>query len=306
MTDSSDSSIPTPYGSDASNDHFQLQYYDPPNGLEKYILTTFDVQFNEDVVKGRHLGAMGQLFLAVSGRGYVQFDDRKDWVDGRPILFNAFEVATPYEMHGPYRNIGASLSPYGWAALTQAPLDRYGNCLLPASDWLGEEVNHMSDDIIARCKSGELTGEEACAEIAEWIRPRLKPIPEAHEAVIDRVFAWLSISLNPPIDDLFEGASYSRRQIERLVGRYFGFTPKALARKFRAIRAANLLAQPDLTDEGEAEIADAFHDQSHMIREFRRFCGFTPTHIKGLDDSMFKRLTHMQNLDRLEQFRAIK
>lgn len=285
--------------------HFDLDYFDPPEGLEKYILTTFDVQFNEDVVEGRHVGAMGQFFLAVSGRGYVQFGDRKDWVDGRPMLFNAFEVATPYKMQGPYRNIGASLSPYGWAALTQAPLDKYGNRLLSASDWLGEEVNHLSGDIIARCQSGELKGEQACMELAEWIRLRLKPIPKAHEAVIDRVFAWLSISLNPPIDELFEGAPYSRRQIERLVGRYFGFTPKALARKFRAIRAANLLAQPDLTDEGEAEIADAFHDQSHMIREFRRFCGVTPTHIKGLDDRMFKRLTYLQNLDRLKQFRSI-
>lgn len=284
---------------------FDLEYFDPPEGLEKYILTTFDIQWNEGVVEGRHLGATGQLFLAVSGRGYVQFGDRKDWVDGRPMLFNAFEVATPYKMRGPYRNIGASLSPYGWAALTHAPLDRYGNRLLSASDWLGEEVNHMSDDIISRCQSGALTGEQACLELAEWIRPRLKPIPKAHEAVIDRVLAWLSISLNPPIDELFEDAAYSRRQIERLVGRYFGFTPKALARKFRAIRAANLLAQPGLTDEGEAEIADAFHDQSHMIREFRRFCGFTPTHIEELDDRMFKRLTHMQNLDRLKRFRSI-
>ena len=273
--------------------------------MEKYILTTFDFRWNEDVIEGRHPGAMGQLFLAVSGRGYVQFGDRKDLIDGAPMLFNAFEVAAPYRMQGPYRNIGASLSPHGWAALTQAPLDKFGNRLNRASSLLGEEVDRMSDDIIARCNSGELTGEQACLEIAEWIRPRLKPIPEAHEAVIDRVLAWLGTSLNPPVEELFEGAEYSRRQIERLVGRYFGFTPKALARKFRAIRAANLLSQPDLTDRGEAEIAEAFHDQPHMIREFRRFCGYTPTHIEGPRDRMFTRLTYMQNLDRMNGFRSI-
>lgn len=299
-TDSSDS-----FGIDASTDRFKLTYWDPPKGLEKYILTLFDLEWNEEVVEGRHPGAMGQLFLTVSGRGYVQFGDRKDLVDGGPILFNAFEVATPYKMRGPYRNLGASLSPFGWAALTQAPLDKYGNRLVPASARLGEEVNRMSDDIITRCQSGELTGEQACLEVAEWIRPRLKPIPEAHEAVINRVLAWLGTSLNPPVDDLFEGAEYSRRQIERLVGRYFGFTPMALARKFRAIRAANLLAQPDQTDEGEAEIAEAFHDQPHMIREIRRFCGFTPTLLEGSDDRMFKRLTYLHNLDRLRPYRMI-
>lgn len=285
--------------------YLDLDYFDPPEGLEKYILTTFDARFNEDVIEGRHLGAMGQLFLAVSGSGYVQFDNRKDRVDSEPILFNAFKVATPYRMKGPYRNIGASLSPYGWAALTQAPLDHYGNRLIPAADLLGDDVKRMSDDIVGRVLSGECTGEQACNELAEWIRPRLKPIPEAHEAVIDRVLAWLGTSLNPPVEELFEDSDYSRRQIERLVARYFGFTPMALARKFRAIRAANLLSQPDLTDEGEAEIAEAFHDQSHMIREFRRFCGGTPKRREGPTDRIFTRLTYIQNLERLKPYRKI-
>lgn len=290
---------------DASTDAYKLTYFDPPAGLEKYILTLFDVQWDDDVIEGQHLGAMGQLFLAVSGRGYVQFADRRDSIEGGPYLFNAFELATPYRLQGPYRNLGASLSPYGWAALTQAPLDRYGNRVIPASTLLGEEVERMSNDIVGRCRSGALSGEQACLEVAEWIRPRLKPVPEAHEAVIERVLAWLGSSLNPPVEELFEDAGYSRRQVERLVQRYFGFTPMALARKFRAIRAANLLVQPDLTDAGEAEIAEAFHDQSHMIREFRRFCGFTPGRIEGMADRMFKRLTHLQNLDRLRPYQPI-
>lgn len=292
------SSYHTPY--------LDLDYFDPPKGLEKYILTTFDFRMKEEAPEGRHPGALGQLFFTISGRGYVEFEGRKDRMDGQPILFNAFKVATPYKLQGPWRCVGASLSPYGWAALTQAPLDKFGNRLNDASSILGEDVNQLSEDVIARCQSGDLTGEQACLEIAEWIRPRLKPIPDAHEAVIERVLAWLGTSLNPPIDELFEGTQYSRRQFERLVGRYFGLTPMALARKFRAIRAANLLSQPDMTDRGEAEIADAFHDQPHMIREIRRFCGRTPTRLEGPRDRMFTRLTYMQNLDRLEPFRSIK
>ena len=285
--------------------YVDLDYFDPPDGLEKYILTTFDFRWNEEIIEGRHPGAMGQLFLTVSGRGDVKFDDRTDRMDGGPILFNAFEVATPYKLQGPWRCVGASLSPYGWAALTQAPLDRYGNCLIPAGNLLGEEVNRLSEDIATRVRVGEVSGEQACLEIAEWIRPRLKPIPEAHEAVIDRVLAWLGTALNPPVEALYQDKTYSRRQIERLTQRYFGFTPMALARKFRAIRAANLLSQPDLTDTGEAEIAEAFHDQPHMIREFKRFCGYTPTRIEGPGDRMFTRLTYMQNLDRLKPYRPI-
>ncbi|WP_108787194.1 helix-turn-helix domain-containing protein [Erythrobacter sp. Alg231-14] len=104
---------------------------------------------------------------------------------------------------------------------------------------------------------------------------------------------------------MFKDTECSRRQVERLVQRYYGFAPRGLARKFRAIRAANLLAQPNLTDEGEAEIACAFVDQPHMIREIRRFCGYTLSRLGGSGDPMFMRQTDMQNLDRFRPYRPI-
>ncbi|WP_298470844.1 helix-turn-helix domain-containing protein [uncultured Erythrobacter sp.] len=290
---------------DASTEHFKLTYFDPPEGLEKYILATFDLQWNEDLIEDRHPGALGQLFFTIKGRGYAKFGDRTDKVDGGPILFNAFEVAAPFHLRGPWRCLGASLSPHGWASLTQAPVNTHGNSFLPASQVLGEDIDRFSDELTERCLAGEISGEQACDEVAEWIRPRLKPVPKSHEDLIDAVLAWLGTSLNPPVEALFYGRDYSRRQIERLVLRYFGFTPSALARKFRAIRAANLLSQPDLTDEAEAEIAEAFFDQSHMAKEIRRFCGYTPSRLGGEGGPMFQRLTHMQNLERLKPFRVV-
>ena len=146
---------------------------------------------------------------------------------------------------------------------------------------------------------------KACLEVANWIPPRLTPIPAAHEFVIEKTLSWLGSSLNPPVEQLYAGVEYSRRQTERLVQRYFGFAPRALARKFRALRAANLLAQPGITDEGEAEIAAAFVDQPHMIREIRRFCGYTPSRLSGAIDPLFMQLTNMQNLDVLREYRKI-
>lgn len=292
-------------GDDASNDRFNLTYFDPPAGLEKYILALFDLQWDEEVIEDRHPGALGQLFITVEGRGYAQFGERRDRVEGGPILFNAFEVAAPFRLQGPWRCVGASLTPFGWAALTQAPVNEYKNSFLPARELLGDEIERLSEDISDRCRSGRISGHEAGLEIAEWIRPRLVPLPATHEAVIERTLAWLGSSLNPSVEELFADQPYSRRQIERLTMRYFGFTPSALARKYRAIRAADLLARRDLTDEGEAEIAAAFHDQPHMIREIRRYCGYTPTRLGGEGEPMFQQLLRMKNLERLKPFRAI-
>ncbi len=290
---------------DKSSDAYSLTYFDPPPGLERYILTLFEIRFHSSSIEGLHPAALGQLSLTLRGRIKVDFGEREDDVGGSPILFNAFDVATPYRADGSLWCLGASLSPYGWAALTQASRKEYGNRVIPASERLGPAVDRLNTLVSQKRLSDQWSAERACLEVANWIRERLSSIPAEHQAIIDRTLAWLGSSLNPPVEELFEGSTYSRRQTERLVQQYFGFPPRGLARKFRALRAANLLAQPNLTDEGEAEIACAFVDQPHMIREIRRFCGYTPSRLGGSGDAMFLRLTNMHNLDRFRPYRPI-
>jgi AraC-like DNA-binding protein len=102
------------------------------------------------------------------------------------------------------------------------------------------------------------------------------------------VDAWLQSSLNPQVDELVAAAHLSRRQVERLCKRLYGCPPKLLARKYRALRAAVVLAK------GEASTAElltqGFYDQSHCIREIKRFTGVTPTRIPG-DLNELTRLT---------------
>jgi hypothetical protein len=107
---------------DKSTDAFELIYFDPPPGLERYILTLFDVRFLHDPMEARHPGALGQLSLTVQGTATAQFGERTEMIDNDAVLFNAFEVAVPYRAEGPLWCVGASLSPYGWAALTQISL----------------------------------------------------------------------------------------------------------------------------------------------------------------------------------------
>jgi len=290
---------------DKSTDAFELTYFDPPPGLEHHVLTLFDLHYREEPVEDLHIGALGQLFLIVRGRLTADFGERVDVLEDGPVLMTAFDKATPYHATGPGWVLGASFNPYGWAALTGASVKDNRNRFIPAAELLGPDVNDLYDRVAPRLRSGEISPEQACMEVAEWIQPRFKPIPTPHEDVIDKTLAWLGTSLNPPVEELFAGFAYSRRQVERLVQRYFGVAPRALARKFRAIRAANLLAEPELTDEGEAEIAAAFTDQPHMIREIRTYCGYTPSRLGGSGHPLFIRLTNLQNLDRFRPFRAV-
>lgn len=254
----------------------------------------------------RHPGGLGQLVLFPSGRGEVHFDGRTDHTSIGAYLFCGFSSAVPFKVTGQWHAIGASLSPLGWAALTGESAKPHMDSYPRADQFLGNSINEFADDLIARYNAGAITGDDGCTELAAWIGDHLRPIPRTHEMVIETAIGWLGTSLNPDLAELFEGMPYSRRQSERLVERYFGLPPAALARKFRAVRAAALLSQEDLSDEAEAEIAIAFTDQSHMIREIRRFCGYTPSRLGGPGDPIFQTMIRLKNLDRLKEFRAIQ
>ncbi|MCK0129704.1 helix-turn-helix domain-containing protein [Erythrobacter sp. F6033] len=284
---------------------FHLEYFDPPPELSRHVLALFYFAWDEDDISDRHPGALPQIVLFPHGKGQMQFDDRVEPVQGEVHMLAGFEKAVPFTMEGPWHAIGASLSPLGWAALARQPANKHYNTLIPADELVGSDVNAFAKETNERYRTGDLTGAEACNVLADWIAPRFEPVPEEHVPIIEQGLYWLSSSLNPDIDVLVAGSPYSRRQTERLITRYFGLTPRALARKFRAIRAANLLAQPELTDEGEAEIAAAFYDQPHMIREIRRHCGYTPTRLGGPKEPLFQTLLRMKNLDRLKEFRSI-
>jgi methylphosphotriester-DNA--protein-cysteine methyltransferase len=121
---------------------------------------------------------------------------------------------------------------------------------------------------------------QACAmALAEFIEANLRPVNKRHAELIELTSKWLGESLDPSLESLFERAGYSKRQVQRLIERYFGMPPVALKRKYRGLRAAALLSLPTLTPKFEAMVYDAFYDQSHMIREIRLFAGRTPARL---------------------------
>lgn len=284
---------------------FELTYYDPPEELAQHVLALFHFAWDETDISDRHPGALGQLVLFPYGTGELHMGESVQVIEGEAHMLAGFETAAPFTMNGPWHAIGASLSPLGWAALARQPANAHFNRFIPPADLLGPEIDEFAVTVNDQYRAGTLSGRSACDLLAEWIAPRLGPVPSEHEVLIGRTFAWLGSSLNPDVDLLHGQLDYSRRQAERLVTRYFGLSPMALSRKYRAVRAASLLAQDELTDEAEAEIASAFYDQPHMIREIRRYCGYTPTRLGGPEEPLFQTMLRMKNLDRLEGFRSI-
>ena len=285
---------------------FSLEYVEPPVELQRHVLVLFHFACDEPVIIDKQPGALGQLVLFARGEGVMEFGGIEHPVTGGSHMLSGFSVAAPYTVDGPWHAIGASLSPLGWASLTGKPASEFLNRFFPPQEIFGSDWSDFARQTNTDYRSGDIDGREGCDRLMRWITPRLKPVPPRHEQLIDETLEWLGADLNPDVDRLFGRISYSRRQSERLVERYFGLPPAALARKYRAIRASALLAQPDLSGHAEAMIAEAFFDQPHMVREIRRYCGHTPTRLGGPTDPILHTMLQMKNFDRLNLFEAVK
>src|SRR3546814_8806389 len=70
-----------------------------------------------------------------------------------------------------------------------------------------------------------------------------------------------------------------------------------LARKYRAVRAASALARGEGLD--SAQLGDAFYDQSHLIREIKRFAGATPGQLGKPTSRSEEHTSELQSLMRI-------
>ncbi|NVE95359.1 helix-turn-helix domain-containing protein [Altererythrobacter lutimaris] len=275
---------------------FQLDYIAPPLDLSDYVTTFYHFRCDEAVIRDIQPAAIGHLTFFMRGKGEMHFADGRRDPSNLVNLLTPFSRAAPFEVEGPFHSIGAALSPLGWSALTGLHAGEHGNRLYPAGLWLGEEITELGVKVCAAYNSGAMGGQDCVDALSEFIRATLRPVNSRHRELIRQVNRWVGEAIDPDVGTLMERVAYSERQTQRLTEQYFGLPPRALARKYRALRAATLLSLPMLSDEMEAQIGEAFYDQPHMIREIRVFAGRTPARLSDEENPFLAEMLDTKNL----------
>ena len=130
---------------------------------------------------------------------------------------------------------------------------------------LAERIFDCSDDAL-------------CVGLIEhWLLSQLAAtILRRIDATVKRIFAEPRIS----VTELASDACLGKKQFERVFDSFVGMTPKAYAGIVRFHKALWYM-QHRQDDRNYAQIAlsSGYADQSHFIREFKRFTGHTPVSL---------------------------
>jgi len=253
-----------------------FEFVPAPADLAPYLNSLYLLRIAPEGLKEMLPAYSGQLLISNGPSGRLDFGEGFVEATPRATMVGPLSHAYPLEIDGPSIILGASLSFYGWAALTRLPAASHGDRFLDVGIALGAEAQAASLQLSSDFEEGKIGARDALDRVADILRPCAIPLPAQHRQVIEATYNWISSSFNPPCEELYAKLPLSDRQVQRLVRRFFGLPPHRLMRRYRAIRAATLLADPQLDPALRAEVLNSFYDQAHMIREIREFTGRTP------------------------------
>ncbi len=274
-----------------SSDHtaaLEPEWIAPERDLTDWINAFYVLRAGPGTIPDIMPAYSAQATLFVEGSIEMHFPDAGSAMSST-IGFNApLLQAVPFAMTGPLVVVGASLTPLGWVALSGLPADEVNNQpVAPEAIFPPEELASLMQ-ALDQCRSGEIGTDGLCEALGDAFRRCIEEPNPAHKALVGGINAWLAASLDPQVDALYASTSFSKRQVQRLSRRYYGVPPSQVAKRYRAIRAAMLLANDNLPSSMREQILATYFDQAHLIRDLRRYTGRTP---KGLPDAPLAQVT---------------
>ena len=247
----------------------QLDYLVPDAALQPYLGLFYLFSAPGDVEDVERAGSAQLRFRLTPGAATYRFcDGHRQEVPPHHVI-GATTGAVTVRVEGPVRVFGVGLTALGWAALVGCDASDHVDRCADASDLLDADVLDAADRLHG-CADATLMQRA----LESWLRDRLAGDHRVAQGFADAVEAWLAAAPSPALGDLVAATGLSRRQVERRCKALYGCPPKLLARKTRALRAATTVAR------GEEPPPDCFYDQSHLIREVKRFTGLTPGRLR--------------------------
>ena len=172
-------------------------------------------------------------------------------------------------------------------------IDMFGVCFQPAGAYplLGYSLHEFTDRVTSmdqvfgsaahEIENRILSAKSTQVRIGIMQEFLLKRLGSAQHGIERRVQVVANAMVTRgglvSIAGLADEVSLGRRQLEKKFRQHVGLTPKLFARIMRFRHVLNLIKQCGSYDWPALVTACHYHDQSHLIRDFRHFSGCNPS-----------------------------
>lgn len=124
---------------------------------------------------------------------------------------------------------------------------------------------------------------------------RLTLYRERHYAVEFALNALMATSASVSIAHLQQEVALSPPRFIQVFRNEIGLTPKLFSRLKRFHRLLDVISMGHNVDWAELALHLGFYDQSHMINEFQKFAGISPSAYAPMDQAHNKNIPYLEN-----------
>ena len=184
------------------------------------------------------------------------------------------------------RAFGIGILPTGWSRFWHADASKWADSFKPLDTLMGGDAPALEAALKAAPDF------EARARTADAFMSGLLAATKASpfDAQVQALFQILIDPASATVEQITSTLGLSQSRLVRLSKRGFGFPPKLLLRRQRVLRMLGTLhARP--YDEWPDFLDPQYVDQSHMIRDFRRFLGMAPSRYFALERPILEAAT---------------
>jgi AraC-like DNA-binding protein len=175
--------------------------------------------------------------------------------------------------------ISVAFQPYAAKMFFQIPVNEFCNRNVSVDDMddielmdLGKRISDTPDD-------------DLCIRYIElFLINRLCKFPEYNMKRVTAAINEINIQPKITVTELSQIACLSNKQFGRVFTEYIGITPKEFIRVIRLQRALFLLQNSPYDNYAQLAFDCGFYDQSHLIKEFKGFSGYTPNEYLAICD----------------------
>jgi AraC-like DNA-binding protein len=244
---------------------------DPSPRLARWVHRVWIFEASEPATGPVRIVPDGRPELVIHfGRPFVEVDGAGPAAPQEPALF-AGQLTRPLVLRsaGNAGVLGVRFRPEGARAFFGMPMRHATDQRISVDSLSAGEGARLAGDV------APAADDAARASIAEdFVLGRL----HGDDATVAAAVAMLEGSAGGiTMDDLVAASGIGRRQLERRFGDMVGIGPALLASILRFRSVFDLIEHDGSRPWTDAALAAGYYDQSHFIREFRRFVGCTPS-----------------------------
>ena len=171
---------------------------------------------------------------------------------------------------GVYSLAGIRFTLFGFHSLFGIPVNEFTNKTFSASDVWNNSVHGVWEQLMEAVSTAQ-----RIATLDEWILGRIDAINIQEAKLWNKLIPGLTVLKTSMQDHLASVIGYSHKHTVKLFKEKCGLPPKLIQRVYRFNQCMLQMHEPNLNWISVC-YKSGYYDQSHFIKDFKTFTGFTP------------------------------